>query len=457
MYPDQLAILIMAQDMHEKHMRYLTASRFVAVFCAILLLALPQVSGAQEDEATSLSTYENLSLFSEVLTRVMNDYVEEVDETELIQAAINGMLLSLDPHSAYYPNQRYTSVNQKSSGQFGGLGIEITMENGVVRIISPIDDTPAAEAGLQAGDLIIGIDGESVLGMTLDQVVKILRGEPGSVVGLVVERESDQSHFEIDITRAIIKISSTEIRDEGRALVIRVKVFNRQSVSGIVEGVQEFSTENDGLEDIDGIVLDLRNNPGGLLDTAIGVSDLFLDEGEIVSVRNREDAWQSFDAEKGDVSEGKPIVVLINGGSASASEIVAGALQDHNRAVVVGTQSFGKGSVQSMFKLDEKYGGMQLTTARYYTPSGRSIQGNGIIPDIIIQRPLLEQETEEQVEEYYSESDLPNSLENVQTNQEIEAVERRFEEEARRDEIRMSDPQLATALDILRSLAVLNS
>jgi len=431
------------------------------VLTALLLVLAPPTLAQDEEETIRLTTYENLSLFSEVLTRIQEDYVEEVNETELIQAAIDGMLLSLDPHSSYYPDKRYSSVQERTSGQFGGLGIEVTMENGFVRVISPIDDTPAAEAGLQAGDLIIGIDGETIMGMTLDQAVKKLRGEPGSTVNLTINRAAadDDQQFDVEITRAIIKISSTDVREEGRSLVVRVKVFNRQSVTGILKGLEEITAEDNGLDSYDGVVLDLRNNPGGLLDVAIGVTDLFLDEGEIVSVRNRADSWQSYDAESGDILDGTPIVVLINGGSASASEIVAGALQDHNRAVVVGTQSFGKGSVQSVFRLGEKFGGMQLTTARYYTPSGRSIQGNGITPDIIIQRPLQRPATEDEepIEEFYSESDLPNSLETIQSNQEIEESEKRVEEEVSREELIRTDPQLATALDILRSLAVLKS
>jgi len=431
------------------------------VLTALLLVLAPPTLAQDEEETITLTTYENLSLFSEVLTRIQEDYVEEVNETELIQAAIDGMLLSLDPHSSYYPDKRYSSVQERTSGQFGGLGIEVTMENGFVRVISPIDDTPAAEAGLQAGDLIIGIDGETIMGMTLDQAVKKLRGEPGSTVNLTINRAAadDDQQFDVEITRAIIKISSTDVREEGRSLVVRVKVFNRQSVTGILKGLEEITAEDNGLDSYDGVVLDLRNNPGGLLDVAIGVTDLFLDEGEIVSVRNRADSWQSYDAESGDILDGTPIVVLINGGSASASEIVAGALQDHNRAVVVGTQSFGKGSVQSVFRLGEKFGGMQLTTARYYTPSGRSIQGNGITPDIIIQRPLQRPATEDEepIEEFYSESDLPNSLETIQSNQEIEESEKRVEEEVSREELIRTDPQLATALDILRSLAVLKS
>ncbi|MCY4261166.1 MAG: S41 family peptidase [Rhodobacteraceae bacterium] len=430
----------------------------IMLAATLLTLSLP-VPAQEEEETIELSTYENLSLFSEILTRIQEDYVEEVNETELIQAAINGMLLSLDPHSSYIPDKRYSSVQERTSGQFGGLGIEVTMENGFVRVISPIDDTPAAEAGLQAGDFITGIDGETVMGMTLDQAVKRLRGEPGSAVTLTIDREEEEAPFDVEITRAIIKISSTDIRAEGRSLVVRVKVFNRQSVTGIIEGVEDMITGGKPLASYDGVVLDLRNNPGGLLDVAIDVTDLFLDSGEIVSVRNRADSWQSYDAKSGDILDGIPIVVLINGGSASASEIVAGALQDHNRAVVVGTQSFGKGSVQSVFRLGERFGGMQLTTARYYTPSGRSIQGNGITPDIIIQHRLSTPtpDDDEPIEEFYSESDLPNSLETIQTNQEIEASETRAEEEVSREELIRNDPQLATALDILRSLAVLKS
>ena len=417
-------------------------------------LSFPNSTTAQEEE---LSTYENLSLFSEVLTHIREYYVEEVNETELMQAAVWGMLSSLDPHSSYLTRKQYEEMGEQTTGEFGGLGIEITLENGLVKIISPIDDTPAAKADLQAGDIIIGVDGESFLGLTLEEAVKKLRGKPGSKIILTIDRKDEKSSFDVEIIRAVIKISSASVRQEGQAVVARIKLFNQQTMPNVVEEFNHIVEEAGGLDKFDGLVIDLRNNPGGLLDTAIEISDLFLDDGEIVSVRFRNEKAESFNANKGDITNGMPIVILINGGSASASEIVAGALQDHSRAVIVGTKSFGKGSIQTNYVLDKKYGGLLLTSGRYYTPSGRTIQGNGIIPDIIIQHTEKEEVEEETATVLqYSESDLPNSLENEsQEDAEKEAKDREMLE-SERVKIFENDQQLAHALDILRSIAVLN-
>lgn len=423
-----------------------------------------QVSGpitAQEN--TSLqTTYEQLDLFGDIFERIRSTYVEEVDDVALIQAAINGMLTSLDPHSSYLPPKDYDEMQVETKGEFGGLGIEVTQEDGFVKVVSPIDDTPAYRAGIEAGDFVTHIDGESVLGLTLNDAVELMRGPVGEEIVLTIFREGVDEPFNITIVRDIIKLTAVKVRTEGRAIVVRITSFTEKTISNLTDGIAEEIEANGGVENIDGFILDLRNNPGGLLSQAISVSDAFLDAGEIVSTRGRnvQDS-ERFNARPGDLAAGKPIVILINGGSASASEIVAGALQDHRRAIVVGTKSFGKGSVQTIMPIQGN-GAMRLTTARYYTPSGRSIQALGITPDILVeQRPRVVADEDEEEEETTarrrrSEADLRGSLNNDSlTDEEIELLEsERAEQEeiaARRDE----DFQLAFGLDILRGLNVL--
>ena len=414
---------------------------------------LISTSKAQEEES-GLSVYELLDLFSETLQTVRTRYVEPIDESELIKGAVQGMLTTLDPHSSYMSSEQMQATQEQSSGEFGGLGIEVTMENGWVKVVSPIDDTPAAKAGIQAGDYITELNGENVLGLTLDEAVKKMRGPVGSDILLTVVREGEEDPLEISITRAVITIASAEVRQEADALVVRIKTFNQQTLGNVTEGIKEHIEEVGNIDEFSGIILDLRNNPGGLLTTAIAVSDAFLDQGDIVSVRGRDvDSTQNYIAEQGDLAEGKPMIVLINGGSASASEIVAGALQDHKRAVVVGTKSFGKGSVQSIIDLGEDKGGLRLTTARYYTPSGRSIQAQGIVPDIQIKganSPTAE--VEEDLDLGLSESDLPGSLENdsiinSETDEERVVAMQEFIESLRR-----RDPQMAHAIDMLSAI-----
>ena len=423
---------------------------FVILSGAVLGMSSVSPATAQEPEA-GLTIYENMDLFSDVFETIRRDYVEEVDVSDLTEGALKGMLRSLDPHSVYLDSKQLNEEMERSSGEFGGLGIEITMENGFVKVISPIDDTPAAEAGLQAGDYIIKINDEAVLGLTLDEAVDKMRGPVGSEVVITVDRETAEAPFSVTITRAIIKVSAAEVRLIGDALVVRIKTFSNNALGNIAEGIAEMAEEAGGIDNVAGFVLDLRNNPGGLLQAAVHVSDAFLDQGEIVSVRGRRDSeTERFLAEPGDLAEGKPIVVLINGGSASASEIVAGSLQDHGRAVVVGTKSFGKGSVQSLLPLGEGRGGIRMTTARYFTPSGRSIQAQGIQPDINIRNRMSSEDVDE--DRFVTEAELRNALENespVAPDPDIERTEANI---LAIEEVRGTDFQLAYALDVLNGL-----
>lgn len=358
---------------------------------------------------------EQLKQFSEVYTRVKRDYVEEVDDKKLITDAIRGMLTGLDPHSAYLDEAEFTELRVGTSGEFGGLGIEVGMENGFVKVISPIDDTPAQKAGLKPGDLIIRLDDKQVKGLTLGDAVKLMRGKPGEPIDLLVVREGEHKPIKIKIVRAIIKIESVKQRflEPGYAY-IRISSFQSKTTDGVKKALSLLNKENDGK--LNGIVLDLRNNPGGVLSGAVGVSDIFLSEGKIVYTEGRvADAVMRYDATPDDLSNGSPMVVLVNQGSASASEIVAGALQDHKRALIVGVKTFGKGSVQTVLPLDEKTA-VKLTTARYFTPSGRSIQAKGIEPDIIIEPLKLvsgkEDKTEADKISALSEADLSGHLSN---------------------------------------------
>ncbi|QRE72887.1 S41 family peptidase [Methylobacterium aquaticum] len=331
--------------------------------------------------AASAETYRQLSLFGDVFEKIRTDYVEKPDEGKLIEAAVNGMLTSLDPHSSYMDAKSFRDMQVQTKGEFGGLGIEVTMEDGLIKVVTPIDDTPAARAGLLANDIITQIDGDQVQGLTLNQAVDKMRGPVNSPVKLKITRKEAKDPLEVTLNRDLIRIKPVRSRTEGGDIgYIRLTQFNEQTYDGLKAAVDKLSTELPG-DKLKGFVIDLRNNPGGLLDQAVMVSDAFLDRGEIVSTRGRNpDETQRFSAKSGDLTKGKPIVVLVNGGSASASEIVAGALQDHKRATVLGTRSFGKGSVQSIIPLGGN-GALRLTTARYYTPSGRSIQAKGIEPD----------------------------------------------------------------------------
>jgi carboxyl-terminal processing protease len=378
--------------------------RLAAVAMLLVVALAPVVPFAETDDSND--TYRQLDLFANVFERVRAEYVEEVSDQELVEAAINGMLTSLDPHSSFLDLESFQDMQVQTRGTFGGLGIEVTMENGLVVVVSPIDDTPAFRAGLQAGDVISELDGEPVMGLTLSDAVDRMRGPVGTDITLTVLREGEDA-FEVTITRDIIRIESVRHRvEDGGIGYVRVTSFTERTDEGVAEALEDIEAELG--EDLIGFVLDLRNNPGGLLDQAVAVADSFLEQGEIVSTRSRiEGNAQRYNARSGDLADGLPIVVLINGGSASASEIVAGALQDHGRAVVLGTRSFGKGSVQTIVPLPG-HGAMRLTTARYYTPAGRSIQALGIEPDIEV-RPARLEELEVQARR---EADLRGALRN---------------------------------------------
>jgi carboxyl-terminal processing protease len=330
--------------------------------------------------------YRQLDLFGDVLERVRSDYVDKPEDAKLIESAINGMLASLDPHSAYLNPKHFRDMQVQTKGEFGGLGIEVTMENGIVKVVSPIDDTPASRAGLQANDLVTHLDGEQIMGLTLEQAVERMRGPVNTPILLTVVRKGRDEPFDVRVVRDIIRINPVKWRAEGDVAYVKISTFNEQTHASLVKSVD--AAKKAIGKNLKGFVIDLRNNPGGLLDQAVQVSDDFLDKGAIVLTKGRNlEETQRNNARVGDVTEGKPILVLINGGSASASEIVAGALQDHKRAIVIGTRSFGKGSVQTIIPLGPN-GAIRLTTARYYTPSGRSIQAKGIEPDILVEQEL---------------------------------------------------------------------
>ena len=333
-------------------------------------------------KAAAADTYRQLNLFGDVFERVRADYVEKPDDAKLIESAINGMLAGLDPHSSYMDPKSFRDMQVQTRGEFGGLGIEVTMEDGLIKVVAPIDDTPAAKAGILANDLITKLDDEQVQGLTLNQAVEKMRGPVNTKIKLTIMRKGQDKPIEVSITRDVIRVRSVRSRPEEDVGYIRISQFNEQTTDGLKKAITDLAGQIPA-EKLKGFIIDLRNNPGGLLDQAISVSDAFLERGEIVSTRGRNaEETQRFNARPGDLTKGKPIIVLVNGGSASASEIVAGALQDHKRATIVGTRSFGKGSVQTIIPLGAGNGALRLTTARYFTPSGRSIQAKGISPDI---------------------------------------------------------------------------
>lgn len=434
----------------------LTTALLLSLFTGAPALAqdedTPRTAGTQpQNEDDYSDIYRQLDLFGDVFERVRAQYVEEVEDKEIIENAINGMLTSLDPHSSYLNEDKFADMQVNTRGEFGGLGIEVTMENGLVKVVSPIDDTPAARAGVEAGDYIVQIDGEPVMGLTLSEAVDMMRGGVGTEIDILINREGADAPIELTIIRDIIKIRSVRHRVEGNSGYIRVTTFNQNTESGVKEAIREISEELGNT--LNGYVLDLRNNPGGLLDQAIGVSDIFLDKGEIVSTRGREEEDTKRDnATPGDLANGLPVVVLINGGSASASEIVAGALQDHNRGIVMGTQSFGKGSVQTVMPLPG-HGAMRLTTARYYTPSGTSIQAKGIKPDIEVELAKIEAFDVRRLRE----SDLKGALENGEEKEEEaspQAANDNDDDDTPEEGEAIQDYQLYRALDLLTALSL---
>jgi len=399
-------------------------------------------------------TYEQLDLFGQVFDLIKSKYVEEVKSKELIEAAINGMLSSLDPHSGFLAPKSYDDMQVDTKGSFGGLGIEVTQQDGFVKVVAPMDDTPAYKAGVLAGDFITFVDDKPMLGLTLSEAVEIMRGPVGSTIKLTIVREGLEDPIEVKVTRAVIKLTAAKVRIDNEVVIMRVTTFNEQTIPNLEDGMKE-TMEKSGVAEPKGFIIDLRNNPGGLLSEAISVTDLFLDQGEIVSTRDREGKGERYKASKGDIAKGKPIVILINAGSASASEIVAGALQDHRRAIVLGTKSFGKGSVQSVLPMGQS-GGIRLTTARYYTPSGRSIQALGVTPDVFLEFKRVE-ENEEEKRKTFSEADLEGALSNDSlTDAEKEMLRKEeisFQEASKR---RNEDNQLAHAIDLIEGLSVLS-
>ena len=394
-------------------------------------------------------TYKQLNLFGDVFQRVQEQYVEEVTDKKLIEAAISGMLQSLDPHSSYLSPESYKDMQVKTKGKFGGLGIEITMEDSVVKVVSPIDDTPAANAGMKSGDLIIGINGESIRGLSINEAVSQLRGPVGSKVVITVVRDK-KDPFEIEIIRDVIKIRSVRHNIIKNIGYVRLTTFSDTTTSGLEKSLDEIK-EKLG-DKFQGLILDLRNNPGGLLNQSISVTDSFLNQGEIVSTQGRKDDDTSrIFAKKGDIIGGKPMIVLINSGSASASEIVAGALKDHSRAIIVGTRSFGKGSVQSIIPLAGN-GAMRLTTARYYTPSGISIQAKGIEPDIIVEAGITN--LTKDMSENRREENLRGALDKKEQETKKDSVDK---PELTTVEKLLQDNQISRAVDLIRGINLFSS
>ena len=413
-------------------LKQISLLKYISIF---FLLSYSQSSFSDTKE-----TYRQLSIFNEVYNRVKEQYVEEVTDKELIEKALNGMLQALDPHSSYMNEEVYKEMQIDTSGSFGGLGIEITTDKGFIKIVSPIDDTPAQKAGVQAGDYITHLDGTSVVDMTLKEAIDVMRGEVGEPITITIVRGTEKP-FDIEIKRDIIKVQSVKHRVINNVGVLRISTFNEQTTVGLKKSIEELEgSENPPI----GYVLDLRNNPGGLLNESVTVTDVFLEKGEIVSIRGREKKdVQVFSAKKGDMINGKPLIILINEGSASASEIVAGALQDHDRAVIMGIKSFGKGSVQTIVPIDS--GAVRLTIAKYYTPSGDSIQAVGIIPDVEVPRAELNV-----IDSYFTfrESDYRDALDNETTDEN--------EEEEDFNELLENDYQLSRAIDAVKTIAVLN-
>jgi len=423
---------------------FLKFSKIILVISVIL--TLPSKASSNDEEK-----YKYLDLFGQVFDRVRSSYVEEVSDKELIEKAIDGMLSGLDPHSGYMNEEVWQEMQMDTKGKFGGLGIEITMEEGFVKVIAPIEDTPAYEAGVLAGDFIIQIDDTPVFGLTLNEAVELMRGDKGEPIMITISRENTEP-FELEIIRDFIKIRSVKSEIVDDVGYLRITSFNEQTEKGLIDAIKKIESNAD--VNISGYVLDVRSNPGGLLTQAVKVTDIFLERGEIVSTRGRDKKdIRRYRAKKSDRTNGKPLVVIIDGGSASASEIVAGALQDHRRAIIIGTQSFGKGSVQTIMPFQvsntDDLTGIRLTTARYYTPSGESIQGKGITPDIIIEQGEFESFEYKR----FSEADLKDSLDNG--NDENENNEQNIEEELTLFEKRLAvDYQLQRAIDLIRGVSL---
>ena len=417
----------------------------VILLLTLIIILAPKTYGSSSDE----EKYKYLDLFGQVFDRVRSSYVEEVTDQELIEKAIDGMLSGLDPHSGFMNEEVFQEMQMDTEGKFGGLGIEITMEEGFVKVIAPIEDTPAYEAGVLAGDYIIQIDETPVFGLTLNEAVELMRGKKGEPIVITISRANTEP-FEIEIIRDYIKIRSVKSEVLNNIGYLRITSFNEQTESGLLDAIKKIEKENQ----IKGYVLDVRSNPGGLLTQAVKVTDIFLERGEIVSTRGRDKKdIRRYRAKKSDRTNGKPLVVIIDGGSASASEIVAGALQDHKRAIIIGTQSFGKGSVQTIIPFQvsnsDNLTGIRLTTARYYTPSGESIQGKGIVPDIIIEQGEFESFNYKR----FSESDLKDSLDKNNEEELEDNEDNELSEFEKRLEL---DYQLRRAFDLVQGVSLFN-
>ncbi|CAI8942207.1 S41 family peptidase [Methylocaldum szegediense] len=434
---------------------------FLVLIFGVLLGILISTGGsvlAERDSDMNAIPFEGLKTFSEVYGRIRQDYVEPVTDQKLLEDAIRGMLAGLDPHSAYLDQEQYNELKVGTTGQFGGLGIEVGMENGFVKVIAPIDDTPAQKAGIKAGDLIIRLDDKPVKGMSLNDAVKLMRGEPGSEIVLTVVREGVEQPLKIKIVRDVIKVKSVKSRllEEGYGYV-RITSFQSKTGDNVIEAVNELKKKGE----LKGLVLDLRNNPGGVLNAAVAVSDAFLESGLIVYTDGRvEDAKMRFNATPNDILNGAPIVVLINSGSASASEIVAGALQDHRRAIIMGEKTFGKGSVQTILPTSNG-GAVKLTTARYYTPSGRSIQAEGISPDVPISKVKLELASQSEFAPI-KEADLLNHLENGNEKSQKKDESAKKQEskdggENGEENLALQDYPLNEALNLLKGINIMRS
>ena len=439
-------------------MNFISKWGFTFIF-AVSLMCVPlhaaEDKTPEKSKKDTASTLKLLDLFGDVFERVRSDYVEDVTDQQLIEAAINGMLTNLDPHSSYMNAKQFQEMRVQTRGEFGGLGIEVTMENGLVKVVSPIDDTPAFKAGIKPGDFFSHIDGAPVMGLTLQEAVEKMRGKPGTDIKLTVLREGANEPLQFKLTRDIIKIQSVRSKAQGDVIYLRVTSFSENTGDALLS---EYAKQKKAIgSKLVGVVLDLRNNPGGLLDQAIAVSDAFLERGEIVSTRGRiPDSTRRYNATDGDIAKNLPMVVLVNGGSASASEIVAGALQDHGRAIIMGTKSFGKGSVQTVIPLPGE-SAMRLTTSRYYTPSGHSIQAKGITPDILVEPAKLEKIKDRERD---SEADLKGHLRNNDDDKDKEMPIAKSAPEVKgskaEDAALDKDYQLARAVDLIRAIHIFN-
>lgn len=405
---------------------------------------------AEENQEPAPLPLDSLRKFADVFGKIKQDYVEEIDDVTLLNYAIRGMLSGLDPHSVYLEPSAFTDLKESTSGSFGGLGIEVGMENGFVKVIAPIDDTPAAKGGVEAGDLIIELDNKPVKGMSLNEAVEVMRGEVGTSIDITIVRAKEREPIKLTLVRDVIQVTSVKTLPlEDSYGYVRITQFQAQTGDDFRKGLEKL---NEQIDNMSGMIIDLRNNPGGVLQASVEVADQLLEEGLIVYTEGRSSVAElSFSATPGDSTEGMPIIVLIDGGSASASEILAGALQDHDRAVIMGTQSFGKGSVQNVLSLGEKYG-LKLTTARYFTPNGRSIQAQGIEPDILVERAKL---SEKQVRDTYRESDLAGHLSNGNSEQEQENDEALDSNQSRIQSMLETDFQLQEALNLLKAIDIL--